>query len=157
MTNEKIITKLNVDAVGPRQRSTPIANATPSGTAMSVVSADSRRVWITALCSVGSCSTECRGSVRYQRSEKPCQVLCDLPSLKENRTASPMGSSDHTRYSQVNPSRNHGCRQGLRRQPRSRWAAARACHAAQPFGIICLFSRPGHATASWADRFVAMT
>ena len=36
-TKDRIITKLNVDEVAPRQRLMPSANATPSGTAMSVV------------------------------------------------------------------------------------------------------------------------
>ena len=36
-TKERIITKLNVDEVCPRQRLMPRANATPSGTAMRVV------------------------------------------------------------------------------------------------------------------------
>src|SRR5271166_2941461 len=50
----------------------------------------------------------------YQRSEKPCQALWDFPLLNENKTASPIGTIDQIRYSQVNPSRNHACLQGLR-------------------------------------------
>src|SRR5207245_5114732 len=72
-------------------------------------------VWMTAACRFGSCSTEFTGSAKYQRQEKPCQTLCDLPLLNENSTASATGTSDQIRYSQVNPSRNHGCRHGLRR------------------------------------------
>src|SRR2546429_3213590 len=75
-------------------------------------------VWTTAACRLGSCRTEFTGSAKYQRQEKPCQTLCDLPLLNENSTASATGTSDQTRYSQVNPSRNHGCRHGLRRGPR---------------------------------------
>ena len=36
-TKDRIIMKLNVDGTGPRHRLMPSANATPSGTAMSVV------------------------------------------------------------------------------------------------------------------------
>src|ERR1700749_2763883 len=93
----------------------PSANATPSGTAISVVSTDSRTVWITAACSCGLCSTELVWSVKYQRQEKPCQALWDLPLLKENSTAITIGTSDQTRYSQVKPSRIHGWPHGLRR------------------------------------------
>jgi hypothetical protein len=108
MTKDRIITKLNVDAVAPRQRLMPSANATPSGTAMTVVSTDSRTVWMTAACSCGSCSTELTGSLKYHRQEKPCQLACDLPLLNENSTAITIGTSDQIRYSQVKPSRNHG-------------------------------------------------
>src|SRR3984893_3724403 len=110
MTNERIITKLKVDEVGLRQRLMPSANATPSGTAMMVVSTDSRTVWMTAACSCGLCRAELTGSLKYQRQEKPCQVLCDLPWLNENSTAMTIGTSDQIRYSQVKPSRNHGWR-----------------------------------------------
>src|ERR1700678_75422 len=108
MTKDRIITKLNVEEVAPRQRLIPSANATPRGTAMIVVSTESRTVWITAACNCGSCSTELTGSLKYQRQEKPCQVLCDLPLLNEKSTAMTIGTSDHIRYSQVKPSRNHG-------------------------------------------------
>ena len=37
MTKDRIIRKLNVAGIGPRQRLMPSANATPSGTAISVV------------------------------------------------------------------------------------------------------------------------
>src|ERR1700746_237107 len=80
-------------------------------------------VWTTAACRLGSCRTEFTGSGKSQRQEKPCQTLCDLPLLNENSTASATGTSDQIRYSQVNPSRNHGCRHGLgrgRRRPRHR-------------------------------------
>src|ERR1700722_4883059 len=108
MTKDRIITKLNVAGIGPFQRLMPSANATPSGTAIRVVSTDSRTVWMTAACSAGSCSTELTGSLKYQRQEKPCQLACDLPLLNENSTAMAIGTSDQSRYSQVKPSRNQG-------------------------------------------------
>ena len=113
MTKDRIIRKLNVEGMGPRQRLMPSANATPSGTAITVVSTDSRTVWMTAACSCGLCRTELTGSLKYQRQEKPCQTLCDLPLLNENSTAMPIGTSDQIRYSQVKPSRNHGWRHGF--------------------------------------------
>src|ERR1700733_7060176 len=108
----------------------PSANDTPSGTAMTVVSTDSRTVWITAACSAGSCSTELTGSLKYQRQEKPCQLACDLPLLNENSTAMAIGTSDQIRYSQVKPSRNQGWRQGLRLRSRRAGRAASAAGAA---------------------------
>src|SRR6266568_1294247 len=93
----------------------PRANRTPSGTAITVVYAASRTVWMTAACSCGLCTTEFTGSAKYHRQEKPCQLLCDLPLLKENSTARAIGTIDQIRYSQVKPSRNHGWPQGLRR------------------------------------------
>ena len=120
MTKERIMTKLNEDEVTPRHRLMPIAKATPSGTAISVVYTERRSVCRTALCSAGLCRTDCNGSVTYHRIEKPCQTLCDFPSLNENNAAIAIGTSDQMRYSQVNPSRNHGCRHGLRRGRGSR-------------------------------------
>ena len=52
--------------------------------------------------------------------EKPCHTLCDLPLLKENSTASAIGTIDQIRYSQVNPSRNHGMAPRVAPQPRQR-------------------------------------
>src|ERR1700761_2265111 len=98
----------------------PRANATPMGTAITVVSTDRRTVWMTAACSCGSCSTELTGSLKYHRQEKPCQTDCERPLLNENSTAIAIGTSDQIRYSQVNPSRNHGCRHGLRQNGRNR-------------------------------------
>src|SRR5215469_15968585 len=102
----------------------PIANATPIGTAISVVSTDSRTVWITAACSCGLCSTEFTGSLKYQRQEKPCQADWERPLLNENSTAIAIGTSDQMRYSQVKPSRNHGCRHGLRQNGSRRRSGA---------------------------------
>src|ERR1700678_232052 len=121
MTKDRIITKLNVEGTAPRQRLMPRAKAPPSGTAMTVVSTDSRTVWMTAACSCGSCSTELTGSLKYHRQEKPCQLLCDLPLLNENSTAITIGTSDQIRYSQVKPSRNQACRQGFLGFQRLRW------------------------------------
>src|SRR5579863_3565037 len=98
----------------------PSANATPSGTAITVVSTESRTVWMTAACSWGSCSTELTGSLKYQRQENPCQADWDRPLLNENSTAIAIGTSDQTRYSQVNASRNQGWRHGLRQNGRNR-------------------------------------
>ncbi len=88
---------MNVAGTGPRQRLMPSANATPSGTAMTVVSTERRTVWMTAACSCGSCRTELTGSLKYQRQEKPCQVDCDRPLLNENSTAMTIGASDQIR------------------------------------------------------------
>src|SRR5580704_13990301 len=93
----------------------PSANATPMGTAISVVYADSLSVSNIALCSAGLCQIELTLSPQYHRHVRPWYVACDLPLLNENRTASAIGASDQIRYSQVKPSRNHGCRHGLRK------------------------------------------
>src|ERR1700761_9817130 len=124
ITNDSSITKLKVLGSGPRQRLMPMAKATPSGTAITVVSTDSRTVWMTAACSCGLCSTELVWSVKYQRQEKPCQALWDLPLFKENSTAITIGTSDQTRYSQVKPSRIHGWPHGLRRGSQRRRGGA---------------------------------
>jgi hypothetical protein len=71
MTKDRIITKLNVKGNGPRQRLMPSANATPSGTAISVVSTDSRTVWMTAACSCALCQTELVLSQKYQCQDRP--------------------------------------------------------------------------------------
>ncbi len=97
MTNEKIMTVLETREVRECQRSIPMANATPRGTAIRVVKKLSRTVWTTEARRAGSCSTEFTGSVTYQRREKPCQVLCDFPALNENRTARAMGRIDQAR------------------------------------------------------------
>ena len=83
MTKDSSITMLAPSGSRPRQRSTPRAKATPSGTVMAVASTPSRRVWISAVCSVASCQTERSGSPQYQRNEKPCQSVRDRPALKE--------------------------------------------------------------------------
>src|SRR6516162_10823797 len=112
-------------------------------------------VWTTVACRFGSCSTEFTGSAKYQRHEKPCQTLCDLPLLNENSTASATGTSDQTRYSQVNPSRNHGCRHGLRRG-RNRPRAVRdgAAPAAWPAAawVFAAVVMPPPVTSDWSPR-----
>ena len=62
MTNENSMKKLAVVAGRPCQRSIPIANAVPSGTASSTVSVDSFSVWNIAVRSAVSCQTESNGS-----------------------------------------------------------------------------------------------
>src|SRR5580698_9502465 len=91
MTYEKTMTKLKAVDVFVRQRLIPMAKATPRGTAMMVVRIESRMVCSTALRKRGLWKTELTGSPQYQRVKKPCHTLCDLPLLKEKRTARPMG------------------------------------------------------------------
>src|SRR3984957_4720311 len=112
-TNDKIIRKLNPPGILPRHLLMPSAKATPIGTAITVVSAESLSVWKIALCSCGLYQIELTLSPQYQRSDRPWNADWDLPLLNENSTAIAMGASDQTRYSQVKPSRNHGCRHGL--------------------------------------------
>src|SRR5580658_6312159 len=124
----------------------PSANATPSGTAISVVNTDSRAVWTTAACNCGLCSTELTGSLKYQRQEKPCHADCERPLLNENSTAMAIGTSDQVKYSHVNPSRSQGWPHGLRQGRRlSRLAASGACGDAVVAGASgCVtWSRPG--------------
>ena len=96
VTNENIIRKLDDRDETPRQRCRPIANKTPSGTAITAVSSDSFSVWITACCSAGSCSTDASGSVMYQRRENPCHCVIDRPPLNEKITAWTTGTKIHT-------------------------------------------------------------
>src|SRR5580698_533149 len=96
-TNDKIMMKLKLEGSFPRQRLMPRANPTPSGTAMSVVRADSFSVTNIALCSCGLYQIELTLSPQYQRSERPWNADCDLPLLKENSTATTIGASDQTR------------------------------------------------------------
>src|SRR5215470_16209822 len=97
ITKDKIMMKLNDAEVRLRHLLMPMANATPSGTAIRVVKTDSRTVCTTAARSSGLLSTEFTGSPKYQRQEKPWKKLCDLPRLNENRTASATGTSDQIR------------------------------------------------------------
>src|SRR5580658_3398932 len=155
MTKDRIITKLNVEGMYPRQRLMPSANDTPSGTAMIVVSTDSRTVWMTAACSAGSCRTELTGSLKYQRQENPWKLACDLPGLNEISTAMTIGTSDQIRYSQVKPSRNHGCPQGFRRnRRRTAWAGAAATGSAAGVsaGMAGAVMTPPARSGSWRRR-----
>ena len=97
ITNDSSIWKLKAPAMRPRQRSSPIANATPSGTATRVVSTASRRLCSSARCRSGSCHTDSTGSCQYQRSEKPCQLDRERPALNENQTAIATGRIDQAR------------------------------------------------------------
>ena len=79
MTNDSSISTFAPSGSRPRQRSMPIANSTPSGMVMTVVMTPSLSVWTTAVCRLASCHTERIGSPQYQRIEKPCQAVRDLP------------------------------------------------------------------------------
>ena len=70
-TNDKIMMKLKLDGRTPRQRLMPSANATPIGTAMSVVRAESFSVSNMALCSCGLYQIELTLSPQYQRQVRP--------------------------------------------------------------------------------------
>src|SRR5437867_10704843 len=94
VTNEKSIRKFAPVAFRPFHLSRPIANATPKGTEISIVSVASLRLWDRAVRRLGSRSTERSGSPVYQRSENPCHVLRERPESKLNRTASATGARD---------------------------------------------------------------
>ena len=75
-----------------------MANATPMGTAMIVTRTDEPNGLHHGTAQrVGCAATELTGSPQYQRVEKPCQTLWDLPLLKENSTAMAMGTIDQIR------------------------------------------------------------
>ena len=61
-TNDTITARLAPDGIRPRQRSSPSAIATPSGTVIAVASTPSHRVWASAVCRLASCQTERSGS-----------------------------------------------------------------------------------------------
>ncbi len=82
-TNDSSIRKFAPLGSLPRQRSMPIANSVPSGTVISVAIKPSFRVCSSAVCSASLCHTESVWSPQYQRVEKPCQVVRDLPLLNE--------------------------------------------------------------------------
>src|SRR6185436_16996905 len=88
---ENIITKFVEVGVRPRQRSSASANPTPSGTATTVVSSASLRVWTIACRIAGSCTSETSGSNSHQRSEKPVKKEIDRVELNENTTAVTIG------------------------------------------------------------------
>ena len=96
-TNENSMMKLAPAAGRPRQRSIPIANAVPSGTARMTVRMDRRTVWVIAVRSVGSCQSESNGSWYHQRIENPCHVLRERPALNEKITAMITGTIDQNR------------------------------------------------------------
>ena len=86
-----------VPAVRPRQRVSPTASATPIGTASSTAIAASRRLCRSAELRSGSWRTDRSGSPVYQRSDQPCAVERERPSLNENRIATRIGTIDHAR------------------------------------------------------------
>ena len=96
-TNDSSIWKLKPAARRPRQRSRPMAKATPMGTATRVVSTARRRLWSRARWRSGSCQTDSTGSCQYQRRANPCQLERERPALNENQTAIPTGSTDQAR------------------------------------------------------------
>ena len=75
----------------------PIAKAVPSGTAISTVMNESRKVCSIAVRRLGSWKSESNGSPVHHRIEKPCQVLRERPALKEKITAITTGIIDHSR------------------------------------------------------------
>ena len=95
VTKENSITKFVERATPPRHRCKPIANATPSGTAIIAVRSESLTVWSSACWSAGSCSTDESGSHTYQRSDAPCHWVIDRPSLNEKITAWTTGIRIH--------------------------------------------------------------
>ena len=84
----------------PRQRCSPIAIATPSGVAISIVSPASLSVLPSAVCSSSSCHTDA-GSSQYHRIDIDWNAERLLPELNEIRTAISTGTSDHRTYSHV--------------------------------------------------------
>ena len=96
-TNDSSIVKFAARAGRPCQRSIPIANSVPSGTATSTVMIDSLNVCSIAPRISESCSSESVGSAVHQRSPKPCQIARDRPALNEKITAITTGSIDHNR------------------------------------------------------------
>ena len=80
--------------VRDRQRVSPIASMTPSGVATRTVAPPRTRLFCSASSRLGSSPTD-PSAQQYHCVEKPCQVLRDRPSLKENCTAIRTGRSDH--------------------------------------------------------------
>src|SRR3954452_22330969 len=111
ITNDSSITKFAVVAGRLCQRSMPIANITPIGTATSIVPSDSLSVWKIAWCSSGSLKSEASSWFHHVRPN-PWNVLFDRPALKESNTAIETGRIDHARQAQVIVSRIRGFRHG---------------------------------------------
>ena len=84
-----------------RHRVSPMASMTPSGVATRTVAAPRIRLFFSARSRLGSSPTD-PSAQQYHCMEKPCHVLRDRPSLKENWTAMTIGRSDHRMYSHVN-------------------------------------------------------
>jgi hypothetical protein len=75
---------------------------TPSGVATRTVAAPRTRLFCSARSRLGSSPID-PSAQQYHWVEKPCQVLRDRPSLKENCTAIRTGSRDQMMYSHVRP------------------------------------------------------
>ena len=61
-TKDTITARFAPDGIRPRQRSSPSAIATPSGTVIAVAMTPSSSVWVSAVCRLASCHTERSGS-----------------------------------------------------------------------------------------------
>ena len=96
VTSGSSMSTLTVPLPRPRQRCRPIASVTPSGVAMATQITASTSVCLSADCRAGSCSTLRFGSLQNQRSEKPCQLVRERPSLNANRIAITTGTTDQT-------------------------------------------------------------
>src|SRR5262245_35471525 len=122
ITKENSIRKLAPAGAGPRQRNMPMANATPSGTAMNMVRNDRRRLWTSAVRNSGLTNSAPDGSYlgcpHHHWMENPCHIEFDRPALNEIPMEISTGSSDHARYIQVDVERMRGRRNGFRNTPR---------------------------------------
>src|SRR5215472_10976240 len=122
ITKENSMRKLAPAGAGPRQRDMPIANATPSGTAMNMVMNDKRRLCSRAARSSGLMNSAPDGSnlgcPHHHWMENPCHIEFERPELNAIAMAMSTGSSDHARYTQVAVASMCGRRQGFRHQPR---------------------------------------
>jgi hypothetical protein len=96
-TKDRSITKFALRAGRPCHRSIPIANSVPSGTATSTVRTESLYVCAIALRIAASWNNDAVGSPVHQRSDAPCHVTRDRPSLNEKITAIRTGNIDHSR------------------------------------------------------------
>src|SRR5215470_3127196 len=142
ITKENSIRKFAPAGAGPRQRDMPIANATPSGTAMNMVRNDRRRLWISAARNSGLTNSAPVGSnfgcPHHHWNENPCQTEFDRPALNEIPMAMSTGSSDHARYTHVAVARMWGLRHGFRHQPSGDLVLVRT----EPAASDCCPGRP---------------
>ena len=101
ITNENSMMKLAPAGAGPRHRSMPMANATPSGTAMNIVKSDRRRLWKSADRSSGLTNRAPDGSKagwpHHHCSENPRHSAFDRPLLNEIPMAMSTGNKDQAR------------------------------------------------------------
>ena len=123
------ISRFEPRATGPRQRDSPSASATPSGTAIAIVSRASTTLFHIACLRSGSWASELVGSSHHQRNEKPCHVLRERPELNENWMAISTGTIAQQMNSHVNVARNTGRRHGFSNQ-------VRTLHAHVPRGAV---------------------